>query len=290
MTVSTFIDLLSQESGVILESRLYTALDLAMVEFRDVSDYLLREIAIEPPAGLQVITLPWYVSRVRAVKPQAGKRYELNTPQAGYLDGAYQEYTESLTVLEPTVLDVSISSATRLTLEKAGSETNSITVTLGGPTTIAAFASETVELVASQQLTKTYLDLTVLSKTELNEVDIFVKDAKGSQISMLPNCLKTAPRQRIRTPDFYSGTGYPINVLYVPPLILAAGSNIPDEYIPAILYKCQEILNLPEIAKKDPSVYSVKSQGAFLVASDAINRGKTFRPPVQERFSAQGYI
>ena len=290
MNLTHLITELGQDTGSQNQDYWVRILRKVLNELQGGADVLLNEVTLAAPTGSTLITLPWYIRNLRGVRPTYGSpSIELNTPHVGYMDGVYEQFNYAWKLIGRTPLDTSISNATRLTFRKLGTEATPVVISVSGPTSNAAQVSEDISLVDTAETTAAFKDLAGLSKADVNGVDIEVLDAAGNQLGTLPNCLTSAPRQKIRVSS-YTFTDN-INVLYQPYLFNVLGQEIPAGFEDAIYWKAMELHRLPAVAADNPEIYSQKAMSAFVVAKSEQLRGvKTYQNGGPEAPSYQGKI
>lgn len=149
----------------------------------------LFELSIKLTTPDQIISLPWYVGEMRAVKI-CGKRINLETPRPYYQDATYYQSPWTWRVLGTSPLNKNITNATRLNLSFTQPVTQKVVVTIIGP---ADNSTETREQITfeigetTKENTVNFTDITSLTKDIITDSDLSVRNAEDEIIATLAN-------------------------------------------------------------------------------------------------------
>ena len=151
----------------------------------------LFEISLVPSSTTGLLSLPYYVGQIRAVKEHdSHARITLETPRPYYHDGRYDLSPYTWRILGSSPLRTSITNASPLTLTIAEPETEEFTVTLEGPTDNAARSAEVATFAigeTSKVTTKCFTDITSATKDMITKANVNLSGANSEDYGYIPN-------------------------------------------------------------------------------------------------------
>jgi len=151
----------------------------------------LAEIDVQPNAE-RIISLPWYVFQVKAVKRAVGDNLRLYTPRAAFQDLAYAQSPFDIRILDRSPLFKSLANIGPLTLKLRKLATTAFTVTVRGPDDFGVDSTEDITFNPGEKehtTTGSYVTISSLSKSSATTVDVEVKDITGDTVSIIPASL-----------------------------------------------------------------------------------------------------
>lgn len=209
-------------------------------------------------ATSQLVTLPWYVDEIRAVRRATmSTKIQLVDMRPRYHYRPWRQPTLQWRILGDTPLSASLTQAGRLVLTLAGAESDTLIVTVAGQTTTAGMREEQVTFEPGD-LTKTTTNqwsqnnptgIQAIVKSATTQYDLVVtEEVGGAVIATIPNHLTISKNKLLQVHDGnYSLTYSPdetIEVLFKHPYKtldsdydLFLGS---DRFDDAIVWKVRE--------------------------------------------------
>lgn len=148
----------------------------------------LAEIDVMPNAE-RIISLPWYVFQVKAVKRAIGDNVRLYTPRAAFQDLAYAQTPFDIRVLDRSPLFQSLTNVGPLTLKLRKAATVAFSVTVRGPDDFGVDSVEDITFNPGERehtTTGSYVDIKALSKSAQTSADVEVRDVNDEVVSIIP--------------------------------------------------------------------------------------------------------
>lgn len=239
-----------------------------------------------------VITLPYYVHRIRKVKPcEFGINTKLNGPIPAYSDHYYTNSPWNWRILRETPLMRDIEEASTLEIRPEIQLESDVLISFAGPTDVADRGQETVTLSAGESSVQTvnrYEDLDLLQKHSKTAANLHVYDAKGNEVAFIPNHILPAKNTQIQvyTRCDSNMLNRCLSVLYKPilPYMSEDLDVFPEPYGHALVVKVLEWFKIDvKEALEHASLYATKSSSMFARASGDFETGQA--KPIQARRS-----
>lgn len=148
----------------------------------------LLEIDVAPNAE-RIVTLPWYVFQVKAVKRSIGDNLRMYTPRAAFQDLHYAQSPFEVRILDRSPLFQSLANVGPLTLKLRKVAATAFTVTVRGPDDFGVDSTETIEFNPGEKehtTTGSYVNVLALSKSAQTSMDVEVRDVTNSVVSIIP--------------------------------------------------------------------------------------------------------
>lgn len=179
-----------------------------------------REFAIA--TDTQMITLPWYVSEVRAARrPSWNHKIQLVTPQLRHHYKPWRQPWMQWRMLYKTPLTRHMTQASKLTVTLSVPETTQqIRVLIKGQTTTAMLheeslvfsPGETVKTTVAQFTQAAPFGITNIVKSHRTTGDVFVTQAvDGREVAVIANCMLAATNRLIQIHDGQRSVMYATN-------------------------------------------------------------------------------
>lgn len=239
-----------------------------------------------------IITLPYYVYRIRKVKPcEFGVNTTVEGPIPAYSDHYYSNSPWKWRILRETPLMRDIEEASTLEIRPEIPLESDVLISLAGPTDVADRGQETVTLSAGEssvQTTMRYEDLDLLQKHSKTAANLRVYDAAGNEVAFLPNHILPARNTQIQVYSRCDNSflNRCLAVLYKPVLpYMAEDLDVfPEPYGQALLIKVLEWFKIDtKESLEHASLYATKSSSMFARASGDFTEGQS--KPMQTRRS-----
>lgn len=153
----------------------------------------LFEITLTPANNNALLSLPWYVGKLRGVKQNFGvarNRIELNTPRPYYQDETYAQSPFVWRVLGTSPLVKTITNATTIDLTFTEPVTEVVTATLIGPNDNGSNVREQLVFDVGDTTKRSesrFVDLTSVAKDIITDTDMEVLDANAARLAFVPN-------------------------------------------------------------------------------------------------------
>lgn len=148
----------------------------------------LLEFDVMPNAE-RIISLPWYVFQVKAIKKAIGDNLRLFTPRAAFQDMHYAQSPFEIRILDRSPLFKSLANVGPLTLKLRKLATAAFTVTVRGPDDFGVDSTETIEFNPGEKehtTTGSYVNISSLSKSGPTSMDVEVRDITSDIVSIIP--------------------------------------------------------------------------------------------------------
>jgi len=191
MTIKDIVDFVKDRSG---EQDAATLLREIRNEYRrlwytqDVEG-CLQEIDFNPGSN-RVITLPWYVHQVKAVRRLTATPVRLMTPRSFFQDYNWRQHVDSFRVLSRQPLFVSLANVGPLTFKLRSANDEEFTITVRGPDDMGVSNIETLTFSPGDRektTTGSYVDVQTLGKNSPTAVDVEVYDITDTLVSVIPS-------------------------------------------------------------------------------------------------------
>lgn len=180
------------------------------------------------PDQQRIVTLPWYVFQVKAVKRTIGAAQRLVTPRSAYMDFHYTQSPAEIRVLGRSPLFKSFVNPGPLTLKLRKPSTESFTVTVRGPDAYGVDNTEDVPFSPTERehtTTGSYVDITALSKSAATFCDVEARDITNDVVSIIPAgltevwCMQCQIFDRNTIAQTYPCNGYTVLFKKWPPYL-----------------------------------------------------------------------
>lgn len=148
----------------------------------------LLEIDVQPN-NERIVSLPWYVFQVKAVKRAIGDNLRMWTPRAAFQDMHYAQSPFEVRILDRSPLFKSLANIGPLTLKLRKTAGTAFTVTVRGPDEFGVDSTEDITFNPNEKehtTTGSYVSISALSKSAQTSTDVEVKDITGDTVSIIP--------------------------------------------------------------------------------------------------------
>lgn len=295
------VEFVKSRAGIPDRSTALREINFAWREIWNIDDLpnSLFEITVVPSDGLAMLTLPFFVGKVRGVKCNRSRiRVELNSPRARYQSDEYIKSPFTWDILGTTPLKQNIVNCSTLDLTIVEPESEELVVTLMGPTDNTSEDREQV-IFAPGELTKRtkkrFVDLIGLSKNILTQSDVQVTGPNREDLATIPNCYFGANNIIIQIRE-KNTTFCPdcecYDVLYkrVPPILYHDETPIPNGYDEALMTKTLEWITLPKDGQEQKMLlYAEKAKALLSVNNENEGNGKVQRIDVPTNMFTSHY-
>ncbi len=190
------------------------------------------------PGEQRVITLPWYVFQIKAVRRMSGVPETLLTPRR-----SYQPFNERQSLFEWRVIGrrpitSSLVNGGPITLELPAPAGVPFTVTIRGPSDFGVDTYEDISFSATETIkttTGSYTDVRTASKSSITPVDVNIKDITGADLGVIPasqfeaRCIVIQVTDKYVVPTNVNCNMYTVLFKWQPPVLQSDNDAVDDE-------------------------------------------------------------
>lgn len=262
------------------DDRALREINIAYKELWATNDFenSVQEISVMPVDQSNIITLPWYVDVLKAVKLNPSReRVRLFDPRPYYQDETYWQSPFAWRVLGTSPLNTSITNATTLTLTIPKAETARFIVTLQGPSDYSQNTREQVvfEIGDTEHETeRAFLDVTSLSKDVLTNNDVKITTASTLDIASIPNHRYEARNTVVQITDkLYKPCNFCQcwDILYKNPCPILVYPETPVPGEESLMNKVMEWVTMPqEDGGAQAALFNLKSEALLKIANNNV--------------------
>lgn len=268
------------------DTRALREINLAYQELWGTNDFenSVQEMSVKPIDQSNIITLPWYVDVIKAVKYNPSReRVRLFDVRPYYQDDTYWQSIYAWRVLGNSPLNTSIINATTLTLRIPEAETERFVVTIQGPSDHSQSTREQVTFEpgdVEKETTRAFVDVTSISKDVLTANDVTVLTASDVEIAHIPNNRYEARNMVIQITDkLYKPCTFCQcwDILFKRPCPILVYPETPVPGEQALMNKVMEWVTLPqEDGGAQAQLFNIKSESLLKITNN--NQKGTDKP------------